>query len=29
MVQWYAFALLAAMLWLWFQRPRSAAADDG
>ena len=22
MVQWYAFALLAAALWLWFHRPR-------
>ena len=22
MVQWYAFALLAAVLWLWFHRPR-------
>jgi surfeit locus 1 family protein len=22
MVQWYAFALLAAFLWLWFHRPR-------
>jgi surfeit locus 1 family protein len=24
MVQWYAFALLAAVLWLWFHRPRAA-----
>ncbi len=24
MVQWYAFALLAAALWLWFHRPRAA-----
>ena len=23
MVQWYAFALLAASLWLWFHRPRA------
>jgi surfeit locus 1 family protein len=29
MVQWYAFAVLAAMLWLWFQRPRSAGRSDG
>ncbi len=29
MVQWYAFALLAAMLWLWFHRPRSAGGGDG
>ena len=25
MVQWYAFALLAACLWLWFHRPRAVA----
>jgi len=24
MVQWYAFALLAAALWFWFHRPRAA-----
>jgi cytochrome oxidase assembly protein ShyY1 len=24
MVQWYAFALLATLLWLWFHRPRAA-----
>ena len=33
MVQWYAFALLASVLWLWFHRPRargkSRAADHG
>ena len=29
MVQWYAFALLAAVLWLWFHRPRAAAAGHG
>jgi surfeit locus 1 family protein len=29
MVQWYAFALLAIVLWLWFHRPRPAAARDG
>ncbi len=23
MVQWYSFALLAALLWLWFHRPRT------
>ncbi len=23
MVQWYSFALLAALLWLWFHRPRA------
>jgi surfeit locus 1 family protein len=27
MVQWYAFAVLAAALWLWFNRPR--ARGDG
>jgi surfeit locus 1 family protein len=26
MVQWYSFALLAALLWLWFHRPRAAPA---
>lgn len=25
MVQWYAFALVAVALWLWFNRPRRAA----
>ena len=29
MVQWYAFALLAALLWLWFHRPRAGAPRDG
>jgi surfeit locus 1 family protein len=29
MVQWYAFAALAAILWLWFHRPRSASRGDG
>ena len=29
MMQWYAFALLAALLWLWFHRPRAARASDG
>jgi surfeit locus 1 family protein len=29
MVQWYAFALLAAGLWLWFHRPRALAAAHG
>ena len=29
MVQWYAFALLAAALWLWFHRPRAAEAGHG
>jgi len=29
MVQWYAFALLAAVLWLWFNRPQRAAGNDG
>jgi surfeit locus 1 family protein len=28
MVQWYAFALLAIVLWLWFNRPRSARGSD-
>ena len=27
MVQWYAFAILVAFLWLWLNRPR--AQDDG
>jgi surfeit locus 1 family protein len=29
MVQWYSFALLTAILWLWFNRPQSARAGDG
>ena len=29
MMQWYAFALLAALLWLWFHRPRARPAHDG
>ena len=29
MVQWYAFALLAAALWLWFHRPRAAREGHG
>jgi surfeit locus 1 family protein len=29
MVQWYAFALLAGLLWLWFHRPRAARASNG
>jgi surfeit locus 1 family protein len=29
MVQWYAFALLATVLWVWFNRPRPAARNDG
>jgi surfeit locus 1 family protein len=29
MVQWYSFALLAAILWLWFHRPRRRQADGG
>ena len=29
MMQWYAFALLAALLWLWFHRPRVARVADG
>ena len=28
MVQWYAFALLVAILWLWFNRPRRSAVVD-
>lgn len=28
MIQWYAFALLVAILWLWFHRPRSARRGD-
>ena len=28
-VQWYAFAALAAILWLWFNRPRPATRGDG
>jgi surfeit locus 1 family protein len=29
MVQWYAFALLAGILWLWFHRPVSARTRHG
>jgi len=29
MVQWYAFALLAAVLWFWFHRPRAAREEHG
>ena len=29
MMQWYAFALLAALLWVWFHRPRKARPVDG
>jgi surfeit locus 1 family protein len=29
MVQWYAFALLAAFLWLWFHRPQAGRTDHG
>jgi surfeit locus 1 family protein len=29
MVQWYAFAAVAALLWLWFHRPRSTPNGDG
>jgi surfeit locus 1 family protein len=29
MVQWYAFAVLAFVLWLWFNRPRAAGGSDG
>jgi surfeit locus 1 family protein len=29
MVQWYAFALLAAVLWFWFHRPRAAREGHG
>ena len=29
MMQWYAFALLAALLWLWFHRPRVLRGPDG
>ena len=29
MMQWYAFALLAALLWVWFHRPRATPAADG
>ena len=28
MVQWNAFALLAAFLWLWFHRPYARPAGD-
>jgi surfeit locus 1 family protein len=29
MVQWYAFAVLAAGLWIWFHRPRAAREGHG
>jgi surfeit locus 1 family protein len=29
MMQWYAFALLAGLLWIWFHRPRATHAADG
>jgi surfeit locus 1 family protein len=29
MVQWYAFALLALVLWLWFHRPRATGEGHG
>jgi surfeit locus 1 family protein len=29
MVQWYAFAALAAILWLWFNRPHSRSRGNG
>jgi surfeit locus 1 family protein len=29
MVQWYAFALLAAVLWFWFNRPQAAGEKHG
>jgi hypothetical protein len=29
MMQWYAFALMAALLWLWFHRPRAVPSADG
>jgi surfeit locus 1 family protein len=29
MVQWYAFALLAAALWFWFHRPQAAREGHG
>ena len=29
MVQWYLFALVAAVLWIWFHRRRSSRAIDG
>jgi surfeit locus 1 family protein len=28
MLQWYAFALLAVVLWLWFHRPRFGRGSD-
>jgi len=29
MVQWYTFAALAAILWVWFNRPRPARRGNG
>lgn len=29
MVQWYAFALVAVAIWVWFHRPRRGPGDDG
>ena len=29
MIQWYAFALFAAILWIWFHRPRFSRGNDG
>ena len=29
MAQWYAFALLTALLWLWFHRPGARRSIDG
>jgi surfeit locus 1 family protein len=29
MMQWYAFALLTALLWVWFHRPRAIRPADG
>jgi surfeit locus 1 family protein len=28
MMQWYAFAFLATLLWLWFHRPHAAGGSD-
>jgi surfeit locus 1 family protein len=28
MLQWYAFALLAVILWIWFHRPQFARGND-